>query len=195
MVVKDHTFEKDVYKELDLVRRTYVNAWRWIKQPWVRRIRQPKLIHIYWWSDFYDAVWKTLDSNPLMHIILETIGRLDIRYFPIYSRKWKKYRFSQWKDHWWIWTYYNVNTQSWDYENNEIDLLLDEVVWWYPPILTWLFVNRPTDKRHGDILIYYIKQRHANQEKHSAETSDWGTESEGRRGTKKSETSSRADDG
>jgi hypothetical protein len=55
---------------------------------------------------------------------------------------------------------------------------LDEVVWWYPPILTWLFVERPSNTKHWDLLIYFIKRRYASKTFDSTEASDWGTEGE-----------------
>lgn len=178
MAIKDRTFEKEVFKELDLVWKTYLNVGRGIKMIWVRRERMPKLIHIYWWQDFFEAVWKTLDSNPLMSIILDTIDKSDYRYYPIYSRKNKWYRKESNGDMFELNTYYDKVNHVWDYANNKVDFALDEVVWWYPPILTWLFVERPSNTKHWDLLIYFIKRRYASKTFDSTEASDWGTEGE-----------------
>ena len=138
----------------------------------------PKLIHIYGWQDFFEAVWKTLDSNPLMSIILDTIDKSDYRYYPIYSRKNKWYRKESNGDMFELNTYYDKVNHVWDYANNKVDFALDEVVWWYPPILTWLFVERPSNTKHWDLLIYFIKRRYASKEINTSETTNWGTETE-----------------
>ncbi len=176
MAIKDRTFETEVFKELDLVRKTYLNKWVWIKVEWVRRERSPKLIHIYWWESFFTALENSLDSNPLMRIILDNIWKSDYRYYPIYTRKNKWYRSkrNEWR---WPETYYDTVNHVWDYAGNRIDFWLDVVVWWYPPILTWLFVERPHNTRHWDLLIYLIKKRYASKKIDSSETTDWGTES------------------
>lgn len=181
----DQTFEKKVFQELDLVRKTYLNNPIGIKKVWVRRAREPKLIHIYWDRDFLDELEKTLDSNPLMHIILETIGKLELRYYPIYSRTHKWYRRRNLKSSWEIWTYYDRLNRVRDYENNQIDFNLDTVVWWYPPIVTWLFTERPTSSKHWDLLIYFIKKRYASKEINSTETSNWGSETKSSWSSKK----------
>lgn len=159
------------------MRKTYLNRPIWIKKPWVRRERSPKVIHIYWWDEFFEEVSKTLDSNPLMHIILKAIGREELRYYPIYSRNNKWYRVTPQKAARWIWTYYDRLNRVRDYEDNKIDFFLDKVVGWYPPILTWLFCERPQNSKHWDLLIYLIKKRYANKKSNTSETVDWGTES------------------
>lgn len=178
MKIKDHTFQKDVFKELDLVWKTYLNIGRWIKQKWVRRPRQPKLIHIYWGEEFFKAAEKSLDSNPLMRIILDTIDKKDYRYYPIYSRKNKWYRKTREPDMFELWTYYDTVNHVWDYADNQVDFWVDEIVWWYPPILTWLFVERPSNNSHWDLLIYFIKKRYASKENGASETINWGTKTE-----------------
>lgn len=164
-------------QELDLVRKTYLHRSVWIKRLGVRRTRTPKLIHIYWGQEFFDTLEKTLDSNPLMRIILDTIGEPELRYYPIYSRSRTWYR--RWRNQWtWeVWTYYDMLNRVWDYEWNKIDMSLDKVVGWYPPILTWLFCERPTNSKHWDLLIYFIKKRYANKKSNSSEATNWGTKS------------------
>lgn len=176
MAIKNNTFEKLVFKELDFVRKTYLNKWSWIRYwDWKRRVRTPKLIHIYWWESFFRALDNNLDSNPLMRIILDTIWKSDYRYHPIYSRNKKWYRARYWSR--WPETFYDTVNCVWDYAWHKIDFWIDEVVWWYPPILTWLFVERPHNEEHWDLLIYLIKQRYASKKINSSETTDWGTES------------------
>lgn len=177
MAIKDRTFEKEVFKELDLVWKTYLNKWAWIKRFWVRRERSPKLIHIYGWESFFKALENSLDSNPLMRIILDSIGKSDYRYFPIYTRKKMWYRAKK-RDDWWPETFYDKVNHVWDYAWNKIDFGLDVIVWWYPPILTWLFVERPHNTSHWDLLIYLIRKRHASKEINTSETINWGTEGE-----------------
>lgn len=177
MAIKDRTFEKEVFKELDLVWKTYLNRWAWIKRFWVRRERSPKLIHIYGWEEFFRALENSLDSNPLMRIILDNIGKSDYRYFPIYTRNKKWYRQKK-EDDWWPETFYDKVNHVWDYAWNKIDFWIDVVVWWYPPILTWLFVERPHNTRHWDLLIYLIRKRYASKTFNSTEASDRGTEGE-----------------
>lgn len=178
MALKKNTFESVVFKELDLVWKTYVRRPLGVKIDWVRRVRTPKRIHIYWGKEFLEALQKTLDCNPLMHIIMETIGDEWMRYYPIYSRHWTWYRIKDKKTSWNLWTYYDKVNRVWDYADNMIDCSLDEVVWWYPPILTWLFTERPSSEVHWDLLIYLIKKRHANKKKYSSEAIDWGTKGE-----------------
>ena len=156
MLKKGHEFETLVFKELDLVWKTYLQVPLGIKEKWKRRERRPKLIHIYGWKDFLDALEKTVDSNPLMRIILDTIGKPDLRYYPIYSRKNKWYRIRWLKKSREIWTYYDKLNWVWDYEDNKIDFFLDKVVGWYPPILSWLYTERPTNDKYWDLLIYFI---------------------------------------
>jgi len=177
MAIKDRTFEKEVFKELDLVWKTYLNKWVWIKKEWVRRERTPKLIHIYWWQEFFRALENSLDSNPLMRIILDNIGKSDYRYFPIYTRNKKWYRTKK-EDSRWPETFYDKVNHVRDYAWNRIDFWLDVVVWWYPPILTRLFVERPHNTRHWDLLIYLIRKRYASKEINTSETINWGTETE-----------------
>lgn len=176
MAIKSHAFESDVFKELDLVWKTYLQTPRWFKRVWVRRWREPKLIHIYWWDEFFEAVSKSLDCNPLMRIIIDTIDDWYFRYYPIYSRTNKKYRTTERKDVRWVWTYYDRVWRVWVYEDNKVDFALDDVVWWYPPILTWMFVERPSSKVNWDLLIYFIKKWYANKKMNTSETSNWGTE-------------------
>lgn len=159
-----------------MVWKTYIPANRWMVTKWQRRGRHPKLIHIYWGKEFFDALSETVDSNPLIRIILDTIGSENYRYYPIYSRSLKWYRHKR-EDTRWIWTYYDKVNRVWDYENNKIDFCLDKVVWWYPPILTWLYTERPESKEHWDLLIYFIKERHASQKKRTPKTTNWRTES------------------
>ena len=175
MAIKDTTFEKEVYKELDFVWKTYINTWVWIKHTWVRRVRTPKLIHIYWWESFFKALEKSLDSNPLMAIILKAIWKPEYRYFPIYSRNNSGYKAKK-DDMRWPTTFYDKVNRVRDYAWNKIDFGLDRVVWWYPPILTWLFVERPSNERHWDLLLYLIKKRYASKKINTSETSNWGTE-------------------
>jgi len=177
MLKQEHSFENLVFQELDLVRKTYLRRSAWIKKIWIRRARTPKLIHIYGWKDFFEALEKTLDSNPLMRIILDTIDIKGLRYYPIYSRSRTWYRRKVNASTREIWTYYDRLNRVRDYENNTIDMSLDRVVGWYPPILTWLFCERPSSDKHWDLLIYFIKRRYASKEINSAETINWGTES------------------
>lgn len=156
----------------------------------MRRPRQPKLIHIYWGQDFFEATSKTLDSNPLMRIILDTIWKDSYRYYPIYTRKNKWYRKDNNEDMLWLKTYYDTVNCVWDYANNKVDFAVDEVVWWYPPILTWLFVERPTSTRNWDLLIYFIKKRYASKTCSTSETIDWGTETESDWSSEESENNS-----
>ena len=151
MAIKDRTFEKEVFKELDLVWKTYLNKWVWIK-------------------------------HPLMDIILRTIWKTHYRYYPIYTRENTWYR-QRTKDTRWPETYYDKVNHVRDYAWNKIDFGLDKVVWWYPPILTWLFVERPHNERHWDLLIYLIKKRYANKENGSSETVNWGTKTKSIRGS------------
>lgn len=184
MAIKDRTFEKEVFKELDLVWKTYLNTWVWVKYSWVRRARTPKLIHIYWWESFFRALENSLDSNPLMDIILRTIWKTQYRYFPIYARKNSWYRAVK-EESRWPCTFYDKVNRVRDYAWNKIDFGLDRVVWWYPPILTWLFVERPHNERHWDLLIYLIKKRYANKTCSSPETVNWGTKTKSNWGSKK----------
>lgn len=177
MLKQEHSFENQVMQELNLVRKTYLHRPIGIKKTGERRKREPKLLHIYWGKEFYDELEKTLDSNPLMRIILDTIGRPEDRYYPIYTRSRTWYRRKRISSSRAIGTYYDSLNRVWDYEWNTIDISLDKVVGWYPPILTWLFHERPTSEKHWDLLIYFIKKRYANKEKCATETSNWGTES------------------
>jgi len=184
MLKKGHEFDTLVFNELDLVRKTYLNVPNGIKRFWSRKNRRPKLIHIYGWEDFLKALEKSIDSNPLMRIILDTIGEPDLRYFPIYSRNNQWYRRRSSKTTWDIWTYYDRVNRVRDYENNKIDFFLDKVVGWYPPILSWLYTERPTTNDKWDLLIYFIRKRYANKKISSTETVNWGTETESTWGSK-----------
>ena len=184
MLKAGHDFDAQVFKELDLVWKTYLHTPIKIKQKWVRRDRRPKRIHIYGWDDFFRALEKTVDSNPLMRIILDTIGKPELRYYPIYTRENSWYRLTNKKANRWIWTYYDRLNRVWDYEDNKVDFFLDKVYAWYPPILTWLFTNRPENKKHWDLLIYFIKKRYnASKKISTTETSNWGSEAESAWGT------------
>ena len=185
MLKQEHALTNQVMKELDMVRKTYLHKSVWVKKLWVRRERQPKLIHIYGWKEFFDELEKTLDSNPLMRIILDTIGKPELRYYPIYSRSRTWYRRIRVGSSREVGTYYDWLNRVWDYEWNKIDLSLDKVVGWYPPILTWLFHERPTSKKHWDLLIYFIKKRYASKEINSTETSNWRSETKSSWGSKK----------
>ena len=185
MLKEQHSFENQVFEELDLVWKTYLHVPIGIKVKWIRRERRPKLIHIYGWKSFFDALENTLDCNPLMRIILDTIGKPDLRYYPIYSRQRTWYRRANIKTTREVWTYYDRVNRVRDYENNQIDLFLDRVVGWYPPILTWLFVERPIREKHWDLLLYFINKRYASKEINTAETTDWRSETESAWSSKK----------
>ena len=151
-------FDKIVFDELDLVYEVYSIHFRNISSKDKRTYQRKRIysLDIEEFSAFLND-WFNTEANPLMQIISEVTWE-DIDYLPIYTRRGARIKNSDSK-----WTYYNPWIAAYSYENNRVDPLIDTVYWGYPPMLTWLFMNRPKNKYWKDILIHYIKRRYANK--------------------------------
>ena len=154
-------FDEMVFKELDDIWETYSIKSRPIIN-WKR-----KAMHKVWPCYNYDALverTKTDDSsNPIMHLIYQTLSLEYETYYPIYKRKKNiKIRAKKWLaflcD-----AYYNKNLKNWEYTDNIIDHTKDEIFCWYPPIVTRLYCNDITDNDWNNVLVSLIKRRHANK--------------------------------
>lgn len=160
---KIKSFENIVYDELDQVWKTYLIKKHIIKEWQTRKERSPKIIHIYDPERLYKHLRNNINSNPLMQFIFDTLGLKWKRYYPIYKRKnWRWFRIKSFQE--WSWeTYYNTSERYRDYENNEVNKAVDIIAWWYPPIVTRLFCERPVDEKWNDVFTLLIKQRYANK--------------------------------
>lgn len=176
-VKEDKDFEHKVFEELDYVRSVYRIWGLRHRKPWGRLVRKPKTIHIYWWEEFLNKVEWDSSCNPLMKIICKELWLPRERYYPIYSRSWSWYKVHTSNDDIaWDNTRYDPVNRVWIYKENKVDHTIDYVVWWYPPILTWLYVNRPKIRDNDVLLLLITKWRYANQKKRASETTDTGAD-------------------
>lgn len=162
------TFDELIFKELDQVWNTYLIR-KHEKYETGRRIRQAKHIKIYWWEKFLNYMSKTDKSNPLMDLILDELKLYWKAYLPLYKRVRHRWYKTAWLD---FHTRFNIVENVWDYADNIIDHTLDELIWGYPPILSWMLVEKPTSKNWENLLQFYIKKRYASKKNGDSETSN-----------------------
>lgn len=93
---------------------------------------------------------RNFDSNPLMKKMTEVLWFTDIEYYPIYSRTWVGRRITG--------ATWSKRLKCWQYDRGYVDKVFDNLVSWYPPMVSWLMINWMKMSDWTDALEFYIKK-------------------------------------
>ena len=149
-------FEDMVFKELTDIWETY-KGWPkpiiGLKRKAVHKVRP-----CYDYDALVERTKSDNNSNPIMHLICQTLWIESERYYPIYKRKKNIKRSKKWMAYLSD-AFYDRTLKRWDYMFNIIDHDKDEIFCWYPPIVTRLYCNDITDNDWNNVLVLLIKKR------------------------------------
>lgn len=152
-----------IYEEFDTLFQIYYPWFDKDTPEFEKKLRRPYRIKASKELIYYLKKINNEQANPLMNRLCKVLWLYDFS-LPIYHRNYKKCSIdiSREKDTRFT-AYYDHELNTWIYNNQTITTKIDDVKYWYPTILEWLFIEDPRWNDWWSLLDYYAKKRYANK--------------------------------